>query len=76
MDKEKFLEFYHAHRGEVNGASIGFVIASVILLIGFFRTLFIVVCIALGYYIGKRISHDKGYFKNLLDKILPPGTYR
>lgn len=76
MSSEKMLKFYNSHRGEINGALIGFIVASVILIIGFFRTLFIAICVGIGYYIGKRLSEDKEYLKNLLDRVLPPGTYR
>jgi len=38
--------------------------------------LFIAIFVIIGYYIGKQISNDKDYIKNLLDRILPPGTYR
>ena len=76
MDMEKITRFYNLHKGEVNGAMIGFVLASVILIVGFFRTLFIAICIVIGFYIGKKVSEDKDYIKNLLDRILPPGTYR
>ena len=76
MDKDKLLEFYYAHRGGINGALSGLALAVIILLIGFFRTLFIAIFVGLGYYIGKRISEEKDYLKNLLDRILPPGTYR
>ena len=76
MNKEKILEFYNSHPGEVNGALIGLVLSSAILIIGFFRTLFIAISVVIGYYIGKRLSRDKEYLKNLLDRILPPGTYR
>lgn len=74
--KEKLLEFYVSHRGGVNGAAIGFAAAVFILIVGFFETLFIAICSGLGYYVGKRLSVDKEYIKNLLDKVLPPGTYR
>lgn len=76
MDKESLLRFYLSHRGGINGAAIGLIIAVAILIIGFFETLFIALCVGIGYYIGKRLSEDKDYIRNLLDKILPPGTYR
>ena len=76
MNKEKMLSFYNSHRGAVNGALTGLVTASTIEIIGFLRTLFIVLCMGIGYYIGKRLSEDKEYIKNLLDRVLPPGTYR
>ncbi|TYQ13372.1 UNVERIFIED_CONTAM: putative membrane protein [Acetivibrio alkalicellulosi] len=76
VNKEKILSFYRSHFGEVNGALAGLIISVIILLIGFFKTLFIVICVLVGYYIGKKISDDKEYIKNFLDRILPPGTYR
>ncbi len=76
MDIEKILRFYNSHRGGLNGAMIGFITACTILIIGFFRAVFIAICVGIGYYIGKRLSDDKDYIKNLLDKVLPPGTYR
>lgn len=76
MEKEKVYEYCRTHRIELVGAAIGFGAAVVILLIGFFRTLFIFICTAFGYYIGKKLSQQRDFFKKVLDKILPPGTYR
>ena len=76
MNKQKLIEFYISHRGGVNGGFIGLAMAVLILIINPFRTLFIAICVGIGYYIGKRLSEDKDFVKNLLDKILPPGTYR
>lgn len=76
MNLDKILEFYNSHRGGINGAFAGFLLAISILIFGFFKTLFVAVFVGVGYYIGKKISDDKDYIKNLLDRILPPGTYR
>ncbi len=76
MDKELLKSFYKSHRGGVNGAVVGLFIAVLILLVGFFKVLFIVMCMALGYYIGKVVTKEKDYIKKLFDRILPPGTYR
>lgn len=76
MDREKLLEFYHSHRGGINGALTALFVAILILTIGFFRTLFIFICVTIGYYVGNKLSEDKNYIKNFLDRILPPGTYR
>lgn len=76
MNLELLKKFFYSHRGELTGALIGGGGAIAILLIGIFNTLFIGVCTAVGYYIGKRLSNDKDYIKKLLDKVLPPGTYR
>ena len=76
MDKQILLQFYKAHKGEILGAGIGFALAVTVLLLGILKAIFIVICVVFGYYIGKKLSHDKDYVKNLLDRILPPGTYR
>ncbi|MDP4180693.1 MAG: DUF2273 domain-containing protein [Bacillota bacterium] len=76
MDKDKIYSFYNSHKGGVNGALIGLLIAIAILIIGLIKFIFIVICMAVGYYIGKVISVDKDYIKKLIDKIFPPGTIR
>lgn len=76
MNFEKFLEFYYSRRGAINGALIGLLIAVGVLVLGFIKMIFIALCISAGYYIGSKLSQDKNYIRNLLDRILPPGIYR
>lgn len=76
MDKQKLSEFYRLHKGEILGAAIGFSFAVIVLLLGVIKALFVVLCVVFGFYIGKKLYQDKDYIKNLLDRILPPGTYR
>jgi len=75
-NNEKIIEFYFAHKGEVIGGTVGLIVSLLILIIGFIKLVFIVMCITIGYYIGKKLVQDKEYLKKLLDRILPPGTYR
>lgn len=70
MNKEKLLEFYENHKGEVIGSGVGLVIALSVLAMGLLKLLFIVLCVCLGYYLGKNMFRDKDYLKNLMDKIL------
>ncbi|MGI9951538.1 DUF2273 domain-containing protein [Moorellaceae bacterium AZ2] len=49
---------YHQHRGKVWGVALGLLFGLSVALLGVGRTLFIALCIALGYFIGRRI--DKG----------------
>ncbi len=76
MDLERIFLYYEKHRGGIIGAGLGLVLAIFILILGFFKVLFIAIFAGVGYYIGKRIHDDKDYIKNLLDRVLPPGTYR
>lgn len=73
---ENIMIFYNSHKGGVNGAAAGLLVAVLILLLGFIKVLFLIICVGVGYYIGKRLWEDENYIKNLLDRILPPGTYR
>lgn len=76
MDKEWLLNFYRTYRGGIIGAAAGFIIALFIMLIGFFWAIFVAICTGIGYFLGKKLSEDKEYLKDFLDRILPPGTYR
>jgi len=72
----RFLKFYRTHYWGLNGSLIGLFIGLSFIFIGFFQTLFIALCVFIGYYIGKQLEKDKDFLRNLLDRILPPGTYR
>ena len=76
MNVEKLLLYYEDHKGGIIGTAAGFLLAVLILVLGFFKVLFIALFAGVGYYIGTRIHNDKDYIKNLLDRVLPPGTYR
>lgn len=75
VDKEKIsrlIQMLGNNKGKTVGTIIGFIIAIFILTIGFFKTLFIVICTGLGYYIGKK-SDSQENLRDFLDRILPPG---
>ncbi|HHW30479.1 MAG TPA: DUF2273 domain-containing protein [Clostridiaceae bacterium] len=76
MNFDKLIEIYNSRKGGINGALIGFLLAVGILVIGFIRMIFIAICVTAGYYIGNKLSQDKDYIRNVLDRILPPGMYR
>lgn len=71
-----FLEYYKTHSGRVKGALIGLIIAIGILTLGFLKTIFIAICVFLGYYIGKQYEMDKNFWRKILNKIFPPGRFR
>ena len=73
---EELSEFYKTHKWRVNGAVLGAVFALLILKFGLIKSIFIALCIFIGYYIGKKFESDKKIFKRILDKLLPPGRYR
>lgn len=59
------------HWGKILGGLIGLVFALLIVKFGFWKGIFIMICIAVGIYIGWRIDENKG-LRNLLERFLPP----
>ena len=72
----RFYKFYRTHYYAVNGAVIGLAVGLSLVIAGIIKTIIIAACIFAGYYIGRKLQKDSGFFKKLLDKILPPGTFR
>lgn len=58
------------------GASIGLSLALLLVIFGFLKTLFILALTLAGYLIGVRYFANKEDFRDLLDKLLPPGLFR
>lgn len=82
--KEDILNFIKyqlkEHCGRTIGIVAGFIIAISVLLIGFFSTLFIIICVGLGLFIGNKIDKgDSEFWDNLiyrLQRLLPPFSRR
>ncbi len=58
------------------GAFYAFVLALLLVIFGFFKTIFILIMTALGYYFGTRYLSNLDDFKDFLDKLFPPGYFR
>lgn len=74
--ESNWLNIWKKNKGATTGALVGLVVAVLFIFMGIIQTLFIVLCIGIGYYIGDKLSKDKINIMRLLDRILPPGTYR
>jgi uncharacterized membrane protein len=74
IDKEKLMEILNNHRGKIIGMLTGLFFSVFVIWIGIIKTLFIALCIYLGFFIGKKID-DKEDLLIFLDKILPPGKF-
>ena len=75
MNSKLLAEIWQDHNGKIIGVLVGFVIGILILTFGFFQTLFVALCAAAGYVVGKRIDQKEDIME-ILDKLLPPGYNR
>lgn len=65
-----FVKFIRRHKSIVLGGCIGFAVGALILWIGFFRTLFLALCVGIGVFFGSNNRLRKRLFE-ILDRILP-----
>jgi len=69
MLEKLVLYILQEHRGKVIGVALGLIAAILFVTLGFLKTLFIVLCIVVGYLLGKAIDEQKS-FDNWLRKLL------
>jgi uncharacterized membrane protein len=62
-------------RWRVLGVAAGLVIGILFLYLGFFRTVFLLICIGLGFFIGNKLDHNEDLM-DFLDRLLPPGYHK
>ncbi len=69
MDWGNFwLELWENHRGKVIGVLLGLVFGLMVISFGFFKALFVTLCILIGFWIGRRLDNKLG-FKESISKI-------
>lgn len=64
-------ELVSTHRGRLLGLMVGLGISLLMITLGFLKTFFVVVCAAVGYYIGRRLDHRES-LGEILERLLPP----
>ncbi|MBP8628991.1 MAG: DUF2273 domain-containing protein [Negativicutes bacterium] len=75
MNWEYFKEVWQQHCGKITGAFFGVLMAIMIILFGFFNTLFIAICGFIGYILGRKFDKSED-FMEILQKILPNNFWR
>lgn len=71
MFEKLIFYIFTEHRGKAIGIILGLIASLLFISYGFWRTIFIMLCIALGYFIGKKIDDHadiETWFRNLLNK--------
>jgi uncharacterized membrane protein len=72
----RLLDMLKDRNAGLIGGAVAFLLAVLLVVFGFVRTLFIVIVTLAGYLIGVKLFSDKERLKNFLDKIIPPGRFR
>ena len=75
MFSEILQNLWENYRGRLVGSLFGLIIGAMFLILGFFQTIFLLICITAGYLLGKRID-NKEDLMYVLDRLLPPGHHR
>jgi uncharacterized membrane protein len=69
-------DYLSRHSPGLTGALVGFGIALLWVLFGFFKMLFILLLTLIGAYVGLRWFSNREDIRNLFDKLFPPGMFR
>lgn len=75
MSKEQILEVLLKHYGKIIGIFLGLLVSILVISLGFIKTIFISLCVYIGYFIGNKVDKKENIWE-LLDRILPPGTFK
>ncbi len=58
------------------GGGVAFLLALLLVIFGFLKTLFIIFMTLVGYFLGVKLFSDKEKMKDFMDKLIPPGRFR
>ena len=75
MFKDIFTDIWLNYRGRFLCSLAGLVIASLFLTVGFWRTLFLLLFVCGGFFIGYKIDKKEDLVE-WLDRLLPPGYHK
>ena len=70
------MDDLNENRSGYIGALAGFGLGLSLIIFGFLKTLLLLLLCAAGYYVGRRFFSNRKEFRELLDKLLPPGRFR
>ena len=67
---DNFIKLINDHMGKVVGGFLGLLVALIIVAFGFWKGVFIIICIVGGIFIGARAEKHEGV-RNFLERIRP-----
>lgn len=75
MWNEILNDLWRVYRGRLLGSVFGLFIGAMFLILGFLQTIFLLICISAGFFIGNKIDKKEDLLE-WLDKLLPPGYHK
>ncbi len=75
MWNEILNDLWRVYRGRLLGSVFGLFIGAMFLLLGFLQTIFLLICISAGFFIGNKIDKKEDLLE-WLDRLLPPGYHK
>ena len=60
---------WQEHRGKLVGTSLGLLLGILVLVVGFWRMAFILLCGGIGLFLGTRIDKGGSWLQNLRDSL-------
>ncbi len=75
MWNEILNDLWSVYRGRLLGSVFGLFIGAMFLILGFLQTIFLLICISAGFFIGNKIDKKEDLLE-WLDRLLPPGYHK
>ena len=75
MWNEILNDLWRVYRGRLLGSVFGLFIGGMFLILGFLQTIFLLICISAGFFIGNKIDKKEDLLE-WLDRLLPPGYHK
>ena len=75
MWNEILNDLWRVYRGRLLGSVFGLFIGAMFLILGFLQTIFLLICISAGFFIGNKIDKKEDLLE-WLDRLLPPGDHK
>ncbi|MGI6066538.1 MAG: DUF2273 domain-containing protein [Bacillota bacterium] len=63
-----FSDLWTYHKGKTVGIIIGLAFGLMVVIFGFFQAAFIMLCMIIGYFIGRRVD-DNVNFRDVMDRV-------
>ncbi len=60
MNLADIIDFLSRHRGKAIGIVIGLIFGWLVIKYGIIKSIFVAICVGIGYYIGKRLDENLG----------------